>query len=112
MLATKYAEYYEIEAQGENENNMDFRLRVSNALRAEGRIIEAQEAYHDQRYEGSDVVMSGLFGEVGRALGKVPQYSKSGTHNDEGDKVAAGYLLQRKEDNSDPMMLLIAAMIR
>jgi len=112
MLATEYAEYYGIEAQEETENDMDFRLRVSNALREKGYIIEAQEAYHDQRYEESDTVMSALFGEVGRAMGKVPQYSKPGTHSDEGDKLAAGTILRYKEDDPDPLALLVAAMMR
>lgn len=111
MLATEYAEYYEIEAQREGESDMDFRLRIASTLREKGHIIEASEAYHDQRYEESDTVVSALFGEVGRAMGKVPQYSKPGTHSDEGDKVAAGTILRHKEDNPDPMMLLIAAMM-
>jgi len=97
MLATEYAEYYKIEAQGEGESDMDFRLRVANALREGGHIVEAQEAYHDQRYEESDTVISALFGEIGRALGKVPQYSKPNTHSDEVDKLAAGTILRHKE---------------
>ena len=112
MLATDYAKYYVIEAQRADESDLDFRLRVSNALRAEGRVIEAQEAYHDQRYEESDTVMNALFGEVGRAMGKVPQYREPGTHDDEGDKLAAGTVLRYKKDDPDPMMLLIAAMLR
>lgn len=112
MLATKYAEYYSIEVQDKSESDADFRLRVSHALRAQGYIIEAQEAYHDQRYEDSSTVMAGLYGDIGRALGKVPQYSKEGTHSDEGDKVAAGYLLQHKRDEPDPMALLLACLLR
>jgi hypothetical protein len=45
MLATKYAEYYEIEAQHENEDNVSFRKRVASALREMGHIIEAHEVY-------------------------------------------------------------------
>ena len=111
MLATEYAEYYGIDAQGEDESDDDFRLRVSNALRAQGKVIEAQEAYHDQRYEDSEVVMAGLFGEMGRTLGKVPQYSKPGTHNDEGDKLAAGYLLQQERNEPDLAALLLACLL-
>jgi len=112
MLATEYAEYHGIEPQGGNETDADFRLRVSNALRANGHIIEAQEAYHDQRYENSDIVMAGLFGEIGQALGKVPQYSAEGTHSNEGDKVAAGVVLQHKRDEPDPAVMLLACLLR
>lgn len=112
MLATDYAEYYGIEAQGETENDANFRLRISNTLRVKGHIIEAQEAYHDQRYEGNETITNALFGEIGRALGKVPQYSEPGTHNDEGDKLVAGTILRHKKHDPDPLMLLIAATLQ
>ena len=112
MLAAEYAKYYGIEQQRTRESDADFRLRVSNALRAKGKVIEAQEAYHNRRYEDGGIVMDGLFGEMGRELGKVPQYSQPGTHNDEGDKVAAGGVLRHSEETPDPMVMLLAALLR
>lgn len=112
MLATEYAKHYGIEKQRKNESDQDFRLRVSNALRAKGKIIEAQEAYHNRRYEDGGVVMDGMDGEIGRAMGKVPQYSREGTHNDEGDKIAAGSILRYGKDDPDPMLALLAALLR
>ena len=113
MLATEYAKHYGIEKQRKDESNEDFRLRVSNELRAKGNIIEAQEVYHDCRYEQGGVVLDGLFGEAGRAMGKVPQYSRKGTHNDEGDKVAAGAILRHGKNEPDPMLAaFLAALLR
>ena len=112
MLATEYAEYYKIEGQRDGESDEDFRLRVSNALRAIGKIIEAKEAYLNRRYEDSDSVMDSVAGEIGRAMGKIPQYSEPGTHRDEGDKLAAGAIVRSGRDDPDPMALLLAALMR
>jgi hypothetical protein len=112
MLATEYARYYEIEAQRDGESDEDFRLRVSNALRAMGKIIEAKEAYLNRRYEDSESVLDSVAGEIGRAMGVIPQYSRPRTHQDEGDKLAAGAILRRGKDDPDPMALLFAALMR
>lgn len=91
MLATEYAEYYKIEAQKESESDLDFRQRVSVALREMGHIIEAHEAYQDQRYEESDNVMTGLFGAIAQAL--------QGTHyggDPVGNDIAAGLLVRHQ----------------
>ena len=112
MLATEYAEYYRIEGQRDGESDEDFRLRISNALRTMGKIIEAKEAYLDRRYEDSDSVMDSVVGEIGRAMGIVPQYSRPGTHEDEGDKLAAGAIARSGRGEPDPMTLLLAMMMR
>lgn len=49
MLATKYAGHYGIEAQHEDEDNLEFRARVADELREMGLVIEADEAYQDER---------------------------------------------------------------
>lgn len=68
MLATEYAKYYGVEEQREGESDMAFRGRVSTALRDMGHVIEAHEAYQDERYEDSDSVVTGLFGVMAQAL--------------------------------------------
>ena len=68
MLATEYAKYYEIDPQHEGESDAAFKSRVSGALRAQGRLIEAHEAYQNERYEESDDVMTGILGAVAQAM--------------------------------------------
>ena len=89
MLATEYAEYYEIEPQREGESDRDFRGRVATALRQAGHLVEAHEAYQNERHETSNDVMTGLFGAVAQAL--------SGTHywgDPIGNDLAAGGLVR------------------
>ena len=64
MLATEYAEWYGIEAQGENESDSAFQNRVSGELRKAGHIIEAHEVAQNKRYDASDgdMVMAGIAG--------------------------------------------------
>ena len=112
MLATEYAKYYKIKPQCDGESDEDFRLRVSNALRDMGKIIEAKEAYLNRRYEDSESVLDSVAGEIGRAMGMIPQYSRPGTHEDEGDKLAAGAIARNRRDEPDPMALLLAALMR
>ena len=85
MLATEYAEYYGLQAQQQDESDPGFRGRVATALREQGHIIEAYEAYHDERYETSDNVMTGILGATAQAM--------EGTNyggNPVGNDIAAG----------------------
>jgi hypothetical protein len=91
MLATEYARYYGVEEQRENESDMAFRGRVSTALRDMGHIIEAHEAYQDERYEDSDSVMTGLFGAMAQAL-QGTRYGGDPVGND----IAAGTLVRHR----------------
>ena len=68
MLATEHAEYYRIPPQADGESDLAFRTRVSVELRQRGNLIEAHEAYQDERYEQSDSVMTGLIGVVAQAM--------------------------------------------
>lgn len=107
MLATEYAQYYQIEAQREGESDVDFRSRVSGALRDKGNIIEAHEVYQDKRYENSDRTMTGIVGAAAQALQGV-SYGSSGERQ-VGDDIAAGVVSRAPKD--DPAMLLLAALL-
>lgn len=91
MLATEYAKYYGVEEQRKDEPDIAFRGRVSTALRNMGHVIEAHEAYWDERYEDSDSVMTGLFGAVAQAL-QGTQYRGDLVSND----IAAGTLVRHQ----------------
>lgn len=102
MLATEYAEYYDIEAQQEGESDMAFRSRVAARLRGKSKIIEAHEAYQDERYENSDSVMTGVTGAIAQAL-RGCSYSGDQIGND----IAAGVVAQAPEDSMTPMTALL-----
>ena len=92
MLATEYASYYKIDPQQDNETDAAFRDRVSGALRDMGHIIEAHEAFRDERYEQSDDVMTGVFGALAQAIQGI-DYRRTGSHQ-VGDDIAAGTVLK------------------
>jgi hypothetical protein len=91
MLATEYAKYYDLPPQGEKETDLEFRGRVSNFLRDKCLIIEAHEAYQDERWENSEDVMTGLFGAIGQAL-QGTNYSGNKVGND----IAAGTIVRHQ----------------
>lgn len=111
MLATEYAGYYGIAAQGVNESDIDFRHRVAGALRDKGNVIEAHEAQQDKRYDedGGDMVTSGIVGAVAMALqGK--DYGSRGSSR-VGDEIAAGVIAQsppKPKMSVDEVMLMVA----
>jgi len=102
MLATDYAEYYEIEAQREGEDDYAFRNRVANALRARGRLIEAHEAFRNERYEQSDDVMGGVIGAVAQAM-QGTSYRGDPIGND----IAAGVVAQDDKPKLTPEMAML-----
>ena len=108
MLATEYADYYKIEAQRDGESDMAFRERVAGVLRDKGHIIEAHEAYQDERYESSDNVMAGVMGAVAQAFQGVDYGSRG--NRQIGDDIAAGIITQHPEEKLDPMtaMMMVA----
>jgi hypothetical protein len=113
MLATEYAQYYGIPAQGEGETDLAFRTRVSGVLRAKGLIIEAHEAYQDSRYEegyaGSADVMTGVMGAMALALSD-RDYGVDGARQ-VGDDIAAGIIARHPEAKYDPLVALLASML-
>ena len=113
MLATEYAKWYDIPAQAEGETDMAFRHRVAGELRDLGHIIEAHEAQQERRWDdpnGGDMVMAGIAGALAMVLqGK--SYGSTGV-NLVGDDIAAGVIAQSPKQDIDPMMLLIAALLR
>ncbi len=109
MLATEYAQYYNIEAQREGESDLAFRSRVSGKLRDAGKIIEAHEAYQDKRYEDSDSVVTGITGALAQAFQGV-NYDSHGERQ-VGDDIAAGILARTSKKEVDPMMMLLACLL-
>lgn len=100
MLATKYASYYGIAPQQDNETDAAFRDRVSGALRDMGHIIEAHEAFRDERYEQSGHVMTGVFGALAQALQGV-DYHRTGA-SQVGDDIAAGTIIESRKPKMTP----------
>lgn len=105
MLATEYAEYYNIEGQREGESDHAFKGRVAGKLRDMGKIIEAHEAQHDERYENSEKVMTGVIGAMAQTLQGV-DYGSSGERQI-GDDIAAGTIAQDLESDLTPEMALL-----
>ena len=107
QLATEYAKYYGIQEQAEGESDYDFRYRVAGVLREKGNIIEAHEAFNNERYENSDNVMTGIMGAAAQAMQGV-EYSKDGQHKID-DDFAAGTIVQKPKD--DPTTALLALLL-
>ena len=105
MLATEYASCYKIAPQESNETDSAFRHRVSGALCAMGHIIEAHEAFRDERYEQSEDVMTGVTGALVQALQGVDYGSRGPPQV--GDDIAAGTLLNSKKPRMTPDMALL-----
>ena len=105
MIATDYAAYYGIDPQGETETDAAFRSRVSGIFRDRGQIIEAHEAYADERYENSDNVMTGILGAMAQALHR----TNYGSHGERqvGDDIAVGHVAQNPKPEIDPMMAML-----
>lgn len=110
MLATDYARYYGIEAQREDESDNTFRHRVAGALRGQGHIIEAHEAQQDAYYDQSDNVMAGILGAVYQEMNGVA-YGSTGERL-VGDDIAIGHVVSNPKPEVDPLMLLMAMMMR
>jgi len=109
MLATEYAQYYNIASQGEGESDFAFRSRVAGALRDQGRIIEAHEAQQDARYEDSDTVMTGIVGALAQAMQSV-NYGRTGARQ-VGDDFAAGILIRNPKPQISPLEALLATLM-
>ena len=108
MLATEYAKYYEIDPQHEGESDAAFKSRVSGALRAQGRLIEAHEAYQNERYEESDDVMTGILGAVAQAMQGIDYGGDD--ERKVGDDIAAGTIVKSTK-RDDALMALMALML-
>lgn len=90
MLATRYAEYYGISRQGENESDSSFRYRVAGKLRDMGHLIEAHEAQQDARWDENETVVAGITGALAQMLQDI-DYGQSGKQQ-VGIDIAAGSL--------------------
>lgn len=107
QLATEYAQYYQIDPQQEGENDADFRGRVAGVLRDSGKIIEAHEAFNNERYEDSQDVMTGIFGAVAQTMQGANYGSKGEQQVD--DDFAAGVVAQKPKE--DPTAALLALLL-
>ena len=109
MLATDYAKCYRIAPQQEGESDLSFRGRVAGQLRDMGHIVEAHEAQQDKLYDDNENVMDGIVGAMAQAL-----YGGYGSTGESlvGDDIAVGAIVRHLEPEIDPLILLIAAMVR
>jgi len=106
MLATEYAQYYDIEAQREGEHDSAFRSRIAGVLRDQGRLIEAHEAQQDARCDESGMVNTGIMGAIAQAFHGV-DYGVSGEQQ-VGVDIAAGVVMQHPEEKMTPEGALMA----
>ena len=109
MLATQYAEFYEIEPQREDESDYLFRHRIAGALRDMGKLIEAHEAQRDERIEDSDDVMAGVMGAVAQAVHGI-DYGISGIQQ-VGCDIAAGELVIKPKSKMSPEAALLSILL-
>ena len=107
------AEWFGIDPQGPNENETEFKDRVSGALRDMGHIIEAHEAFHNQLYdevsEGEPGPMVGILGAMAQQMhGK--NYGRRGV-SQVGDDVAVGMVVEKSRPEMPPEMALLALLM-
>ena len=110
MLAAEYAQYYKIDPQGPRETDDAFKSRVAGKLREMGHLIEAHEAFQDERYEESGDVMTGIIGAVAQAMQGVDYGHKQDGERQIGDDFAAGVVVQAPK-RDDSLVLLLAALL-
>ena len=112
MLATQYAQWYNIAAQKNDESDTAFVARVSGELRKQGAVIEAHECAQNRRYEDSDdgdFVLAGITGMIAMKMQGV-DYGSTGSDLI-GDEIAAGIIATSPKKDTDPVMALLAAML-
>ncbi|MDP1722517.1 MAG: hypothetical protein Q8L37_04890 [Candidatus Gottesmanbacteria bacterium] len=105
--ATEYARIYNIEPQKEEEADADFRGRVSGVLRDRNLIIEAHEAFNNERFDQSDDVMTGIMGAMAQKLQNADYGSEGERQVD--DDFAAGIVVQAPK--KDASMALLSLML-
>lgn len=108
-IATEYAKIWKLESQKEGESDADFRGRVADALRDAGSIIEAHEAFNNERYEEGDDVMTGIIGAAAQAL-QGRNYGSTGERKFD-DDFATGTIVQAPKDDNAAMALLAVLLL-
>lgn len=106
-ITTQRAREFNLPPQQENEDEMSFRRRVSGALRDQGNIIEAHEAFNNELYDQSTDAMTGIIGALAQVSQDVDFGSKGDRQVD--DDFAAGVVVQAPKE--DPSMALLAMML-
>ena len=109
MLATEYANYYNIIPQQPEEDDYEFRHRIAGELRDMGKIVEAHEAQRDERIEQSDDVMQGVMGAVAQALHGI-DYGVSGVQQ-VGCDIAAGAIVKGPRPKIDRELAMLTALL-
>jgi len=70
--ATDHAAFFKLPPQGPDETDIGFRNRVRDALREQGHVIEAAEAFYDKRWNESPDVMASISGATANAVDGKP----------------------------------------
>lgn len=111
MLATQYAEWYNITPQAEGESDENFKHRVAGALRDAGQIIEAHEVQADARWDGEgSTAITGIAGAMAMALQGI-DYGRTGSTR-VGDEMAAGVIATSRASKPSADELLLTIMMR
>lgn len=95
-----------IETQQDGEGDSAYRSRVATALREQGHIIEAHEAYNNALYNDSPDAMTDIMGAVAQAMNR-----RNYSGNPIGNDIAAGVVAQSPKRNNDLGMLLLALLM-
>lgn len=108
MTATlNHAHDFGLPARQEGESAKAFRARISSALRDQGYMIEAHEAWAGKYFDQDDDAITGVMGAVAMGMSDVD----FGTHDGKlvGDEIAAGVAAQAPK--KDLSMALLAVLL-
>ena len=101
-LACESGKHYKIEKQKDESDN-EYRSRVAEVLRKQGKIIEAHEAFSGRRYDdpeqGPTGPMTGIFGAIAQTT-QGREYSPHDSDRRIGDDIAAGVCVQDRDDST------------
>ena len=109
MIATMYVGKFGIDAQREDESDIQFRGRVAGVLRDNEKIIEAHEVYNDEYQGESDAVTTGVMGALAQYMQGV-DYRVSGRQQIATD-FAAGMVVKNPREEMSPEMALMAVLL-
>lgn len=108
-ITEQRAQEFGIAPQREGESDFEFRHRVSGALRDQGHIIEAHEAFQNALYDQNDDVMTGIVGAMAQTLHDI-DYGSHGSRQ-VGDDIAAGAIAQSPRDDGAAMLGLVVVLL-
>lgn len=109
MLATEYAQYYNIDPQKEDESDNNFRSRVAGKLRDMGKLVEAHEVQQDAYYNDNENVITGIVGALAQAMSDVSYHSTGARQVN--DDFTSGMVVRYPQPVLDPIAALLAVLI-